>query len=465
MDTRMKRFVLVSGGKLSRGTSVEVRAPSPWSIPSRISGGFSGFSGVDAGVQGRPALDGEPEFRPAVGRCGGLLGVALLALVSAGCGDSSPGDGEGRESAATDDELGDQGSAEQGSSDQGSGEQGTSDQGSETSESATADNGESESETDSESETNSGSETNSESETNSGSETNSEDDTDGSDSSTDGPMSTTGGDGCDKVDFVFVIDNSVSMLPEQEALSAAFPGFIAAIEESLDTDDHILVTDTDLSGWCTAGNCANPDTLHPTCEGPDSYACTLELEACDITMGSGVVKPAGQAASNMFCDPFGGNRYMIEDEPEKVDVFNCMAHVGLAGFPSERPLDALVQTVSPNLNGEGGCNEGFLRDDAILVLTFISDDDDNNEFNSPADAFEAVLAAKGGDLDRVVVLGLTPGDDNNCSFTPGAGDHWVEFIEMFGDQGLHGGSCDDDYIPFFQGAVDTIVEACQANPQ
>ncbi|PRQ02478.1 hypothetical protein ENSA5_22960 [Enhygromyxa salina] len=271
-------------------------------------------------------------------------------------------------------------------------------------------------------------------------------------------------DACAKVDFLFVIDNSISMLPEQDALTAAFPGFISAIENSLDTDDHILVTDTDLSGWCTPGNCANPNNLHETCEGPNGYACTMEVEECDITLGAGVVEPAGQGASNMFCDPFGGNRYIIEAEPDKSSMFDCMAHVGLAGFPTERPIDAIVQAVSEPLNAPNGCNDGWLRDDAILVVTFISDDDGNNEVNSPQEAFDAVLAAKGGDLDRIVTLGLTPGDDNNCSFTPGAGDHWVEFIDKFGDQGLHGPSCDDDYVPFFQSAVDVIVQACQANP-
>ena len=280
---------------------------------------------------------------------------------------------------------------------------------------------------------------------------------------------TNGMEYCDKVDFLFVIDNSISMLPEQTALSAAFPGFIAAIEDNLDTDDHILVTDTDLIGLCTPSTCANPGSLSPTCEGPNSYACQLalnnELEECDVTLGAGVVKPAGQGASNMFCDPFGGNRYIVENEPDKVGTFDCMAHVGLAGYAAERPIDAIVQAVSDPLNGPGGCNEAFLRDDAILVITFISDDDGNNEVNSPTEAFNAVLAAKGNDLDRVVVLGLTPGPDNNCSFTPGAGEHWVEFIEKFGFQGLHGPSCDDDYVPFFQGAVDVIVQACQANPQ
>jgi len=273
-----------------------------------------------------------------------------------------------------------------------------------------------------------------------------------------------GDDYCSKVDFLFVIDNSISMLPEQDALTAAFPGFIDAIEQSLDTDDHILIADTDTIGWCTPGNCNNPNNLHPTCEGPDGYACTMELEECDVTLGAGVVEPAGQAASNTFCDPFGGNRYIIENEPDKAGTFDCMARVGLAGFPAERPIDAIVQALSDPLNGPGGCNEGFLRDDAILVITFISDDDGNEETVTMQQAYDAVVAAKNGDEDRIVTLGLIPSPNNNCSFTPGAGEHWLEFIEMFGSNGIDGGSCDEDYVEFFQSAVDVIVQACAANP-
>ncbi len=269
---------------------------------------------------------------------------------------------------------------------------------------------------------------------------------------------------CDKVDFLFVIDNSISMLPEQTALSVAFPGFIAAIEGSLDTDDHILVTDTDALGWCTPSACASPGLLHPTCEGPGSFACTGEFDTCDVTLGAGVVRPAGQGSSNTDCKPFGGQRFIIDDEPDKQGVFDCMAHVGLAGSPQERPLDAIVAALGPTLTARGGCNESFLRDDAILVVTFISDDDGHEDSQLPTEAYAKLVAAKGGDADRIVVLGLIPDPDAGCIFTPGAGEHWGEFIELFGDRGLRAPVCEQNYVGFFQAAVDLIVEACTDNP-
>ena len=51
--------------------------------------------------------------------------------------------------------------------------------------------------------------------------------------------------GCAKVDFVFVVDSSASMLDEQENLQASFPQFIAAIEDTLMIEGfHIMVVDT-----------------------------------------------------------------------------------------------------------------------------------------------------------------------------------------------------------------------------
>jgi len=274
---------------------------------------------------------------------------------------------------------------------------------------------------------------------------------------------TSGGGECSQIDFVFAIDNSVSMEGEQAALNAAFPQFIDTIMSEVTTSDyHLMVVDTDAETRCTPEACdGNP---HDTC---NNYACmTDQFVACDNTRGAGVLHPAGDLASNTLCEPFGGNRYIVEGEPDLVDTFVCMATVGTAGHPSERPMDALVEAVSEPLNMPGGCNDGFLRDDAILVLTFISDDPNIEDQNSAMEAYEAVIAAKGGDLDRTVVLGLIIGSDVGCGVDnkPNAGNHWIEFINLFDERGIAGPVCTDDYNAFFQDAVATIADTCKINP-
>jgi hypothetical protein len=267
--------------------------------------------------------------------------------------------------------------------------------------------------------------------------------------------------GCNKVDFLFVVDNSISMQDQQQALITSFPGFIGAIQAtaSADSDYHIMVADTDEWGRCdTANGWSGHDPNHSSC---NAYIEATTFEECDRTLGAGVVHPAGEHASNQACAIFGDNRYIVEGEPDLAATFDCVARVGVAGHPSERPMDAMVATVSAALNGPGGCNEGFLRDDAILVVTFISDDPNYEDAGTPQDWYDAVVAAKGGNAEAVVVLGLTPnfmGCQNGAG--PPKGAHWSEFIALWGDRGLEASVCDSDYAPFFADAVAVVDETC-----
>lgn len=273
------------------------------------------------------------------------------------------------------------------------------------------------------------------------------------------------GTGCDKVDFLFVVDNSVSMGDQQAALIASFPSFIQSIQSTLtaDSDYHIMVVDTDEVTRCTPTNCQNgtqsADTL---CDEANGYACDQNnFTTCDNVLGAGVLNPAGDGASNQLCNITGGNRYLVESEPNLATAFACMAQVGLAGHPSERPMDAMVAALAPGINGVDGCNEGFLREDAILVVTFISDDPNVEDAGMPQDWYDAVVAAKGGNPDAVAVVGLTPNFDGcRPNNKPNAGAHWSEFIQLWGDHGLEGSVCEADYGPFFDQAIGIIDETC-----
>ena len=269
--------------------------------------------------------------------------------------------------------------------------------------------------------------------------------------------------GCQKVDFLFIIDNSVSMEGEQSALIQSFPGFIDAIQTTLNakSDYHVLVADTDDWGRCTESNCMTGDMdADELCvAAADGYACKTPRDACDETIGAGVVHPMGAGASNHVCPVETGRRYLLGTDAELSDTFACMAQVGLAGNPAERPMDSLVAAVSDDLNGAAACNAGFLRDDAILVVTFITDDPHYEDAGTPADWYQAVVAAKGDMADAVVVLGLTP-NFPECDVGGMHGEHWSEFIALWGAHGMEGPVCSDGYTDFFQDAVAIIDSAC-----
>lgn len=275
--------------------------------------------------------------------------------------------------------------------------------------------------------------------------------------------------GCDKVDFLFVIDSSISMEPEQSALIASFPGFIDTIQAELtaDNDYHILITDTDGLSRCTPETCADPDEqVQELCwnDGIGGYACTAVFEVCDATLGAGVLNPSGQGASNQACPTLNGDRYLTTDEPDLAGSFACIAQVGLAGHPSERPMDAMIAALSELQTGSLGCNSGWLRDDALLVITFVSDDPKYEDALGPQDWYEAVVNAKLGNAQGVVVLGLIPNAETKCAQNsnpddPG-GSHWREFIELWGEHGVAGDVCEESYVSFFQDAVAIIDAAC-----
>ncbi|WAS90806.1 hypothetical protein [Nannocystis punicea] len=263
--------------------------------------------------------------------------------------------------------------------------------------------------------------------------------------------------GCQKIDFLFVVDNSGSMAEEQEALAVSFDGFISSIQNTVMAEDyHIMVIDTD-AGNAFLQECLVLCTFFPECEG---YPCTMlpQPEGCDATLGVGLTKDP----SDSECGVVGGNRYMIDGQPNLASTFECLAKVGTNGDGSERPMEAMVSSVG-TLNKVGACNDGFLRKDALLVVTFITDEEDDEESNgNPVGWNAALVAAKYGLEKNIVVLGLIGDPDQPnpvCTGQAEASPRLRQFAESF-TYGSWGSICSPDYAPFFDAAVSVIDTAC-----
>src|SRR5690606_27428534 len=112
----------------------------------------------------------------------------------------------------------------------------------------------------------------------------------------------------------------------------------------------------------------------------------------------------------------------------------------------------------PALNGPGGCNSGFLRDDAVLVITIITDEEDSSP-GSPDGWYTNIIAQKGGDGSGVVVLGLINDDEGICPIESQVQTKFRDFMEMFPIH-FEGSVCAPDYAPFFEQAVSVIDTAC-----
>lgn len=275
------------------------------------------------------------------------------------------------------------------------------------------------------------------------------------------------GNGCKKVDFLFIVDNSGSMLEEQDNLAASFPSFINSIQSTLaDAQDyHIMVLDTDawVHASCPLLACGGFPPLPGLCVG---FTCGDQPAQCENIVGAGVTWPKGADASNIDCNFSTGLRFMDSDQPNLAGAFQCAARVGTGSTDDpERPMDAMVQSLS-NTNPVVTCNSGFLRDDAILVVTFVTDEDDNAGDGSGGGVDlwrQALIDAKNGDEQAVVVLGLFGDDDLPNAICGGGAEvspRLRQFVDSWGDKGVFGSICASDYDDFFQSAVDIIDTTC-----
>lgn len=257
-------------------------------------------------------------------------------------------------------------------------------------------------------------------------------------------------DGCRAVDFLFVIDDSASMDTAQSRLIESFPKFAEGILAAL----------------------GSVESHHVGVITSDAYA--FNAPGCQ-TLGSLVTQTGGLHSSKADCGPFSeGHRFMDEFD-DLAPRFACAAKVGTEGDNEERMLESAIAAVSPALGAQGACNEGFIRDEAILVLVLVSNEDDPGRCDGPGgfcdgsdgdppDWYQAFADLKGGDADDVVVLSLVRGAPGNaCDEAVGAekdGARIMEFTDMFEGNGLVGDLCAEDFGEFFDDAIGLIDSVC-----
>ena len=260
-----------------------------------------------------------------------------------------------------------------------------------------------------------------------------------------------------KIDFLFVISRSGVMGPPQAKLLAAAPEFLATIQAQFDDFDvHIMVVDSQEAWWVydCEDQCPGPCDIAP------KYPCGVVPTVCDTTIGAGTVYNAGPYAANVPCE-LDGRRYITKDTPDIPSAFECIARVGVSG--NNKMGDALVAAVAPQLNASepkpGGCNAGFLRDDALLMVTMIGPEDNiiGGSQGKWQEWRQAVVDAKHGDLNAIVALGIINGPDCKADMNP---DHRLcNLIPSFPNSILEHLTL-DDYGPPFEKAALLALDAC-----
>jgi hypothetical protein len=264
-------------------------------------------------------------------------------------------------------------------------------------------------------------------------------------------------EGCKgKIDFLFVVSSDDTMTFAQERLLASFPGFMQAIEDQLsDFDVHILSAD---DGYWKQKDCSLcMDDCDP---GGSPPLCGAVLDFCDKEIGAGVTFPAGKGASNRRCELASGARYIDNSEPDRTAAFTCIAQVGIAGGA------LTAQQMVMALEDANGCNNGFLRDDALLVVTLIQDTYDEFSAGTPESWKKALQDAKGGDDNAFALLVLTTDVDVGYQQLCLPNEYNTEknslrlLVESV-DHGFIGSICAPSYEQFFAEAVHSLVDLCE----
>ena len=188
----------------------------------------------------------------------------------------------------------------------------------------------------------------------------------------------------DKIDLLFMVDNSWSMQDEQDSLTSQFPRLMRVLTSGDLNEDGIQDFQPVRS-------------LHVGVISSDMGTGGFALDGCEErTFGDdGILQTAG-ATAMAGCDAtypsFLEFRPELGGSPDDfADDFTCVAKLGTDGCGFEQQLEAVLKAVtsstsplsfsmgskghadSVNCRGPGDC---FLRDDSLLAVVLVTDEDD-----------------------------------------------------------------------------------------
>jgi hypothetical protein len=282
------------------------------------------------------------------------------------------------------------------------------------------------------------------------------------------------GAACTKMDIVFVVDNSGSMSEEQRNLADNFAQFAQVL------DEYKVSTGEPLDyrvGLTTTARTVH--TFHFDLFGdpvPDRF-------------------PAVEGEDGEFRQPSGLQRRWIEStDANRREMLQAIANVGIRGSGIEMPMDTARLALSDRM-ASGQPNAGFVREDALLAVVLITDEEDCSHMDgtSPANATELNPFANAesylctnnlgapqayvdffdqlkGDRKRwatAVIAGDGMGR-SSCRST-GLGDaedapRLKEFVTKTGENAIFRSICQGDLSTALKDALDTFQAACEGLP-
>lgn len=216
-----------------------------------------------------------------------------------------------------------------------------------------------------------------------------------------------------RADILWVVDNSGSMSGEQTALSNSFSDFINGFV-TLGLDFHLGVVTTDMDTASDSGNLR------------------------------------------------GSPPYLTQQTPNLISTFQSRVQVGASGSADEQGLAAAQAALSPPLTNMGQTNYGFLRDDAVLSLLFVSDENDFSG-GSWADYVYFFDGLK-TDPSKIQVASIV-GPSGGCSGPLGSASDGEDYrLVASAFNGINVDICNDDFSAALQEISDAVTALATAFP-
>jgi hypothetical protein len=253
--------------------------------------------------------------------------------------------------------------------------------------------------------------------------------------------------GCAKMDILFIVDDSGSMSEEQTNLAQNFPKFIGVLDSYMTSggqplDYHVGLTTTSLT------------------DGAPPIPIPIPLP---INLGDD-----GALRNKSSC---GMTRPWIErTDSNPAMQFSCVAQVGTDGSGQEQPLNGARLALTDRISD--GKNAGFVRDDALLAIIMLTDEDDQsgdpkNSGSSPlpVDDFIKTFDTVKNGHDRWATAAIAGPTD--CMSAFGSAQEAVrlkEFVMKSGSQAVFSSICDGDLAKSLDEALHTFKAACESFP-
>jgi hypothetical protein len=272
---------------------------------------------------------------------------------------------------------------------------------------------------------------------------------------------------CQAMDIVFVVDDSGSMQEEQSSLATNFPQFAAVLDSYEVAPGQLLDYRVALT---TTGR-----TITTSTELPGGFPPIVLTEVGD-----------NGAFRNTCGSP---KRWIDRTDGNLNQTLSCRAQVGTSG-PGAAEMSLYMPMMALSDRITDGTNAGFLRDDALLALVVITDEDDCSRTDDnisigltnpdictgsgsphigPTDAVQFFDALKGdrGRWAAAVVAGPTA-----CTSAFGMANEAHRLKQFVSEMNLGGNAqngvfasiCDANMAASLQTALDTFQAACESFP-